>query len=92
MAEIGRQYVEDDYSYKVRISHQGHIIKLCPLKFGGCIAVAKDWGTLVVAEGKLFLDVFHTVVFFIQVKEDPTRMFAGEGGRKERTGDFTMYR
>ncbi len=96
--EIRRQYVEDDYTYKVRDkvikvntyvkSLSGTMIPVVALP------VAKDWGTLVnwVTQENLPGRFPYTagIYPFKRKGEDPTRMFAGEGG-PERTNRRFHY-
>jgi methylmalonyl-CoA mutase len=96
--EIRRQYVEDDYSYKVRdkvIKVSTHVKSLSGTQIPVvALPVAKDWGTLVswVTQENLPGRFPYTAgIFpFKRKGEDPTRMFAGEGG-PERTNKRFHY-
>ncbi|HZV42901.1 MAG TPA: methylmalonyl-CoA mutase family protein [Saprospiraceae bacterium] len=96
--EIRRQYVEDDYSYKVRdktIKVSTHVKSLSGTQISVvALPVAKDWGTLVnwVTQENLPGRFPYTagIYPFKRQGEDPTRMFAGEGG-PERTNRRFHY-
>lgn len=96
--EIRRQYVEDDYSYKVRdkvIKVTTHVKSLSGTLIPVvALPVAKDWGTLVnwVTQENLPGRFPYTagIYPFKRKGEDPTRMFAGEGG-PERTNKRFHY-
>jgi len=96
--EIRRQYVEDDYSYKVRdktIKVSTHVKSLSGTQISVvALPVAKDWGTLVnwvTQENLPGRFPFTAGIYpFKRQGEDPTRMFAGEGG-PERTNRRFHY-
>jgi len=96
--EIRRQYVEDDYSYKVR-DKVIHVDTYTRSLSGTKIPIvamprAEDWGTLVhwVTQENLPGRFPYTagIYPFKRKGEDPTRMFAGEGG-PERTNKRFHY-
>ncbi|HEY3387425.1 MAG TPA: methylmalonyl-CoA mutase family protein, partial [Saprospiraceae bacterium] len=95
---IRHQYVDDDYSYKVRdkvIKVDTHVRSLSGTRIPVvALPVAKDWGTLVnwVTQENLPGRFPYTAgIFpFKRKGEDPTRMFAGEGG-PERTNKRFHY-
>ncbi len=96
--EIRRQYVEDDYSYTVRgkeIKVNTHVRSLSGTQIPVvALPVARDWGTLVnwVTQENLPGRFPYTagIYPFKRKGEDPTRMFAGEGG-PERTNKRFHY-
>ena len=96
--EIRRQYVDDDYSYKVRdkvIKVETYVRSLSGTRIPVvALPTAKDWGTLVnwVTQENLPGRFPYTAgIFpFKRKGEDPTRMFAGEGG-PERTNKRFHY-
>ncbi len=95
---IRHQYVDDDYTYKVRdkvIKVDTHVRSLSGTRIP-VVAMprAKDWGTLVrwVTQENLPGRFPYTagIYPFKRKGEDPTRMFAGEGG-PERTNKRFHY-
>ncbi len=96
--EIRHQYVDDDYSYKVRdkvIKVNTHVRSLSGTRIPlVALPKAKDWGTLVnwVTRENLPGRFPYTagIYPFKRKGEDPTRMFAGEGG-PERTNKRFHY-
>lgn len=96
--EIRRTYVEDDFSYKVRdkvIKVDTHVKSLSGTKIPVvALPTAEDWGTLVqwVTQENLPGRFPYTagIYPFKRKGEDPTRMFAGEGG-PERTNKRFHY-
>jgi methylmalonyl-CoA mutase len=96
--QIRHQYVDDDYSYKVRdkvIKVDTHVRSLSGTRIPVvALPVAKDWGTLVnwVTQENLPGRFPYTagIYPFKRKGEDPTRMFAGEGG-PERTNKRFHY-
>jgi len=96
--EIRHQYVDDDYSYKVRdkvIKVETYVRSLSGTRIPVvALPTAKDWGTLVnwVTQENLPGRFPYTagIYPFKRKGEDPTRMFAGEGG-PERTNKRFHY-
>jgi methylmalonyl-CoA mutase len=96
--EIRHQYVDDDYSYKVRdkvIKVDTYVRSLSGTRIPVvALPTAKDWGTLVnwVTQENLPGRFPYTagIYPFKRKGEDPTRMFAGEGG-PERTNKRFHY-
>ena len=96
--QIRHQYVDDDYSYKVRdkvIKVDTYVRSLSGTRIPVvALPVAKDWGTLVnwVTQENLPGRFPYTagIYPFKRKGEDPTRMFAGEGG-PERTNKRFHY-
>ncbi len=96
--QIRHQYVDDDYSYKVRdkvINVDTHVKSLSGTRIPVvALPTAKDWGTLVnwVTQENLPGRFPYTagIYPFKRKGEDPTRMFAGEGG-PERTNKRFHY-
>jgi isobutyryl-CoA mutase len=96
--QIRHQYVDDDYSYKVRdkvIRVDTHVRSLSGTRIPVvALPTAKDWGTLVhwVTQENLPGRFPYTagIYPFKRKGEDPTRMFAGEGG-PERTNKRFHY-
>ena len=95
---IRHQYVDDDYSYKVRdkvIKVDTYVCSLSGTRIPVvALPTAKDWGTLVnwVTQENLPGRFPYTagIYPFKRKGEDPTRMFAGEGG-PERTNKRFHY-
>ena len=95
---IRHQYVDDDYSYKVRdkvIKVDTYVRSLSGTRIPVvALPTAKDWGTLVnwVTQENLPGRFPYTagIYPFKRKGEDPTRMFAGEGG-PERTNKRFHY-
>ncbi|MEO5906432.1 MAG: methylmalonyl-CoA mutase family protein, partial [Saprospiraceae bacterium] len=96
--QIRHMYVDDDFTYKVRgkdIKVDTHTKSLSGTKIPVvALPTAKDWGTLVhwVTQENLPGNFpFTAGIFpFKRKGEDPTRMFAGEGG-PERTNKRFHY-
>jgi methylmalonyl-CoA mutase len=96
--EIRHQYIDDDYSYKVRdkvIKVDTYVRSLSGTRIPVvALPTAKDWGTLVnwVTQENLPGRFPYTagIYPFKRKGEDPTRMFAGEGG-PERTNKRFHY-
>jgi methylmalonyl-CoA mutase len=96
--DIRRKYVEDDYTYKVRgkdVKVETHTRSLSGTRIPVvALPTAEDWGTLVqwVTQENLPGRFPYTAgIFpFKRKGEDPTRMFAGEGG-PERTNKRFHY-
>jgi methylmalonyl-CoA mutase len=96
--DIRHQYIDDDYSYKVRdkvIKVDTHVLSLSGTRIPVvALPSAKDWGTLInwVTQENLPGRFPYTagIYPFKRKGEDPTRMFAGEGG-PERTNKRFHY-
>jgi methylmalonyl-CoA mutase len=96
--QIRHQYIDDDYTYKVRdkvIKVDTHVKSLSGTQIPVvALPSAKDWGTLVnwVTQENLPGRFPYTagIYPFKRKGEDPTRMFAGEGG-PERTNKRFHY-